>query len=615
MGRFLPGARARQARGAAALLLIVLSGVVLPSSAAARTATPVFARSVAVHAVSGSVFITAPGGGRTRVHGTLVVPVGSTLDVRKGTAAVASRLRGGGQAHATVAGTPVAVTQSRAGAGVTTLTLADESFPDCTVAGASRRIPRRRYHLRAITSKDFVIAGVSGSAQAMSASAGWATTDTCGGTNIMDSTGKITSRFGDVPTQRTLAAGESTSGVCNASDPISSHFCTVATFDKGPPAETTPPRLSFELVLRTSQRNYRLCITDPHGDTTCTTYPLSSLNTTSGPAQVGQVSCGVYAGPGNYVARWQVGTRVLSPEVSIHAQTGGSGQCQFTPLGTFGESIGVVPGSSQVPGSGGVSIQTPGGAMTPLTTSAIVPSGTLIDASQGPVSLITVLPNQTTALASLSGAVFEVIQDPSEQGLTTIDLDDASLAVCTPGKGTLFPVRETAVIAGPEFRINGRFVSATPTSDADFGLIDQCNATELIGTSGSVEVRDAYQQFPLSGSGSAEVSCTAADATPSVCAGWDVDPATASARYLLALATTAGTYQLCANGCGTFNLAGTTSVRTDEVVCSATADGAQHSAVWATADSSVIEGFGAPVDPTLPSSSCVDEGAAAATGP
>ena len=132
---------------------------------------------------------------------------------------------------------------------------------------------------------------------------------------------------------------------------------------------------------------------------------------------------------------------------------------------------------------------------------------------------------------------------------------------------------------------------------------------------GTVEVRDAYQQVPLAAAGSAEVTCTTANASPGVCAGWAVDPGAKSARYVLALKTTASTYQLCANGCGTFSLTGSGSVRTDEVVCSVAADGAQHSALWATADSTVIEGIGAPVDPTLPSSACVDQGASAATGP
>ena len=165
-----------------------------------------------MRAVSGSVFVTPPGGKRTRLHGSEAVPVEATLDVKNGTAALTSRLRAGGQAHATrISGTPVVVSQSRGAAGVTDLTLAGEDFPNCTVAGASRRIPRRRYHLRAITSKDIVIVGASGSAQPLSSSAGWTTTDTCGGTHIADSTGKITSRFGDVPTSRSLAVGESTS--------------------------------------------------------------------------------------------------------------------------------------------------------------------------------------------------------------------------------------------------------------------------------------------------------------------------------------------------------------------------------------------------------------------
>ena len=230
----------------------------------------------------------------------------------------------------------------------------------------------------------------------------------------------------------------------------------------------TPPRLTFDVVLRTSQSTYRLCVTDPHDHITCTTYPLSALNTSNGPAQVGQgpavrtpvaaptspdggpaaVCCGLRS-----PSRRQGPARahVSSPDRSVR-------RVHRRDPGKFrGPRIRKCLGAD------------PGGPVTPLTTSAIVPSGTIIDASQGPVSLITVLPDRTTALASLSGGVFEVIQDPSQQGLTTIDLRDASLAACTPGKGTLYPVREVAVIAGPEFRVNGRFVDATPTADADLG--------------------------------------------------------------------------------------------------------------------------------------------------
>jgi hypothetical protein len=103
--------------------------------------TPVFAKSVVVHVVSGSVLVKKPGGGFAAFDGTQGIPLGSTVDTRHGVIELTAISKHGGKAEtAKFYDGLFKITQS---GGTTDLTL-NEALAPCGKASAAAKKPKAR---------------------------------------------------------------------------------------------------------------------------------------------------------------------------------------------------------------------------------------------------------------------------------------------------------------------------------------------------------------------------------------------------------------------------------------------------------------------------------------
>ncbi len=134
--------------------------------------------------VSGRVFVSSPGRTRELLHGTLQVPVGSTLDAQHGTVRVTSAtVKSGVTQSGEFRGGAFQVLQPPAEAGLTELRLTGGSFSGCARASsaAKRRLPASVVHLlRANVQGRFRTRGRFSSATVRGTQ--WDTLDRCDGT-------------------------------------------------------------------------------------------------------------------------------------------------------------------------------------------------------------------------------------------------------------------------------------------------------------------------------------------------------------------------------------------------------------------------------------------------
>lgn len=153
-----------------------------------------------------------------------------------------------------------------------------------------------------------------------------------------------------------------------------------------------------------------------------------------------------------------------------------------------------------VPVGGDVSIHLPGAAsgFVPLSSARAVPVGTVVDTTDGRVSLTSANP-PPAAMRTQTGeffkGIFQVMQRQQSGGLVNLVMrDNLSRAVCASpaAHGAALSRRVLGLLRGVargRFRTTGRFAAAT-VRGTDWGVRDRCDGTLTVVRNGVVQVRD-----------------------------------------------------------------------------------------------------------------------------
>jgi hypothetical protein len=148
------------------------------------------------------------------------------------------------------------------------------------------------------------------------------------------------------------------------------------------------------------------------------------------------------------------------------------------------------------PEDGTVRVKEPGDDKWGAIDSSKMPNGTLIDATNGKVTLTTATIGGKTQTASFWGGVFAVTQD-KRSGYTDIHLRGASLADCpTKSLATASKKRRGSSLWGSDkhgrYRTHGRNSVAT-VRGTTWKTTDRCGGTLTFVRDGAVAVRDLHR--------------------------------------------------------------------------------------------------------------------------
>jgi hypothetical protein len=134
----------------------------------------------------------------------------------------------------------------------------------------------------------------------------------------------------------------------------------------------------------------------------------------------------------------------------------------------------------------------------PLEPGVGVPTGTVIDASRGKISLTTSVTENTTQTATFWGGVFEVRQARDGRGYTDLYLRGPSLAKCpAPGQAASSAKRRSRSLWGKDrrgrYRTHGRNSVAT-VRGTTWLTTEKCAGTVTFVRDGAVAVRDRHRK-------------------------------------------------------------------------------------------------------------------------
>jgi hypothetical protein len=277
----------------------------IPATAHAAGPVPRLGSTAVLQPVSGTVLVeNAKTGRRSQLRGARAVPMGTAVDVAKGTVRVvtAGRRRGHTQRGIFRSG---AFRLAQARNSTTSLRLVD-SFKDAcpaTSAGLSAaRRPRNRLFGRA--HGRFRSVGRNSSATIRGTT--WITEDMCSGSTVITAVagGKVDAKSDG--TSQLLEPGESSEDYCHdaAVPGVADWYCV------GVLRAPKDNIFAFSLVIIKPGEFGRqpeaprpngadVCIRMPTGDEPCTTYPFNDYDIASD-------ACSPAAGPGIYRIRWRV---------------------------------------------------------------------------------------------------------------------------------------------------------------------------------------------------------------------------------------------------------------------------------------------------------------------
>jgi hypothetical protein len=167
------------------------------------------------------------------------------------------------------------------------------------------------------------------------------------------------------------------------------------------------------------------------------------------------------------------------------------------------------PGEFNIePVSGTVLVRLPGtNIFVPLSEVSQVPSGTLIDVTNGRITIVTAADEQGVAgSAQFYGGIFTLVQESVVGSVTVLQLSGGDYNVCPPGLRRRAIRRPAGVESHPghpvrrlwgsgrgRFRTRGRYSSATVRGTI-WLTEDRCNGTFTRVTEGSVVVFDLVRR-------------------------------------------------------------------------------------------------------------------------
>jgi hypothetical protein len=267
---------------------------------------PRLGASVVVAPLAGVVRVKPRGkGSYERLDRARRIPVGSIVDVKRGSVNLITANGGGGKQSGAFDGGAFVVTQESAPPGLTDLTLAGGSTSPCAQGASPLRAgPRRNLSSRVIrrvrgrargrfrTRGSYSAATVRGTA--------WVTEDTCDGTNTTAINGTVDTSTG-TGQAFTLNPGQSAIYYCF---PPGSAF-------NGPEyclailSQPADGLFAFGLGIRAAAQSYVVCVRTPSGAEPCAERPLGEPDANG--ARIAAVVCTQFEGPGTYIVRWFIG--------------------------------------------------------------------------------------------------------------------------------------------------------------------------------------------------------------------------------------------------------------------------------------------------------------------
>jgi hypothetical protein len=289
----------------AALIVAGLAAGVAAAPAAGKL-QPTLARSVLVKPAGGVVMVTPIGTHKPqRLRRATLVKVGSTIDTTHGKVrliAAVDRHRHTDNGVFSEGG--FVVTQEANGQ--TDLTLTGATLGKCTGASqgtaSAAATPKRRLfghaHGRFRTIGRNSSATVRGTV--------WLTEDRCDGTRIEAQQGQVDTQ--SQGTTFTLKPGQNVTYFCNEMAFNPGDYCVVLLLQ---PADGIFGAGFGEV---TDLTQYDLCVTDPQGRQTCTTYPLEQGDPPT--FHRSAVLCRANSGAGTYTVSWRLGGQLVFPTLS-----------------------------------------------------------------------------------------------------------------------------------------------------------------------------------------------------------------------------------------------------------------------------------------------------------
>ena len=287
--------------------LIAGAGAVQAAAApASQRLQPVLMRSVLVKPAGGKVTVTLRGSHKSQpLRGSMLLKVGSTVDTTHGKVRLLAAMdRKGHTDFGVFSQGGFVVTQEASGQTDLTLTGATigkcTGMPQGTARGAAT--PRRRLfghaHGRFRTNGRNSSATVRGTV--------WLTEDRCDGTRIEAKQGQVDTQ--SQGTSFTLKPGQNVTYFCNEMAFNPGDYCVVLLLQ---PADGIFGAGFGEV---TDLTQYDLCVTDPQGQQTCTTYQLEQGDPPT--FHRSAVLCRANSGPGTYTVTWRLNGQPVFPTLS-----------------------------------------------------------------------------------------------------------------------------------------------------------------------------------------------------------------------------------------------------------------------------------------------------------
>ena len=301
----------------AAVVALLCLSLLAPAAASAADPEPRTGRSVVVKPTKGAVFVQKRGSSkRTRLRGAKAVPMGTTIDARRGSVKLTSTAnrRGTRRQSAVFYDGAFRVTQNRQARPLTDLQLVGGDFAACgsAVKPAGVFASRARRRLWGRGRGRFRTRGRNGSATVRGTT--WRTEDSCAGTETFARSGSVQTNAAGADLERLLEPGQSIIYYCNTNgiQGVAGLYCVLVLSQPATGPDQPWDLVGFGIATAGSPHNtYRLCVRASGLQDDCGEFPMSGPDEDG--VRAGGVGC-VIGQPNSYSAAWSIaGTQLPVP--------------------------------------------------------------------------------------------------------------------------------------------------------------------------------------------------------------------------------------------------------------------------------------------------------------
>lgn len=298
--------------------------VLLVAEPASAAPAPKLGKTALVTEVSGTATFVEKG--ETRVNqlakSPVLVPMGSSIDARRGKVRIRTAGKRGGLDEATLWKGSFGIRQDKQDVVPEVVVVGEIAGGACGAGpSGSADVPR----LWAESDDPFRTVGRYSGVQAIEEDTRWLTEDLCDGTRYFVKSGRLRAYDGPV-VENPVETGSSIQHYCDYDgvEPASLWFCTML---------VNAPHLGLYapgIASLGDATSYEVCVTDPVGEERCETYPFSDPFTPEG-HRFSVVTCSAASGPGAYSVRWVVDGVQLGPAVGFTSDRPPGQNCIHRP--------------------------------------------------------------------------------------------------------------------------------------------------------------------------------------------------------------------------------------------------------------------------------------------